>query len=130
MTLSDAIAMLDAAIARATAEGTVVAAVVLDGAGAVVALRRMDGALPSAVQLAEKKAYGAVNFRLPTQVAAESFPPHLQLTLLAAEPRVTFLHGGVPVSRDGRVVGAIGVAGGSGEQDVACCEAAVSALKV
>jgi uncharacterized protein GlcG (DUF336 family) len=128
-TLAQARTALDAAIETAKSEGVDVAAVVVDGAGDVVALYRMAGTYPCSAELATKKAYGALNFRAPTHVAADSFPPHLQLALIAAEPRVTFLQGGVPLSDGSNILGAVGVSGGTGEQDLACCQAAVKALE-
>jgi uncharacterized protein GlcG (DUF336 family) len=128
-TLAQARAALDAAIETATSEGVAVAAVVVDGTGDVVALYRMAGTYPCSAELATKKAYGALNFRAPTHVAAGSFPPDVQLALIAAVPRVTFLQGGVPLSEGDTLIGAVGVSGGTGEQDLACCQAAVKALE-
>jgi uncharacterized protein GlcG (DUF336 family) len=130
LTLNQAVSMLNAAVAHARSEGVAMTASVLDAGGLTIAVHRMDGSFPSAVLLAEKKAYGALNLRAPTHLAAERFPEAVQRALVAAEPRVTFLHGGVPIVRDGALVGAFGVTGGTGEQDVACCEVALKALDV
>jgi glc operon protein GlcG len=128
LTLDQALTLLTAAVAHARAEGVPIAASVVDDGGLTIAVHRMDGCFPSGVRLAEKKAYGALNLRAPTHLAAEGFPEAVQRALVAAEPRVTFLHGGVPIVRGGAVVGALGVTGGTGEQDVACCEVALKAL--
>lgn len=126
--LDDALAMLAAVVRQARADGAVVSATVLDAAGATVAAQRMDGIFPAAATLADRKAFGALNCRMPTGEASEVFPEPIRQALSAAEPRISFLLGGVSIARDGAVIGALGVAGGSGEQDAACCEAALAAL--
>lgn len=126
--LDHALAMLAAVVRQARADGAAVAATVLDAAGATVAAQRMDGIFPAAATLADRKAFGALNCRMTTRDASAAFPEPIRQALTAAEPRLGFLHGGVPIARDGAVIGALGVAGGSGEQDVACCEAALAAL--
>ncbi|WP_431974778.1 LLM class flavin-dependent oxidoreductase [Micromonospora haikouensis] len=128
ISLDQALTLLRAVVDHAGKIGAVVAAEVVDASGTTVAAQRMDGCFPSAGVLARKKAYGALNFRLPTHVAVEAFPEPVRTALLAAEPGLTFLPGGVPVLREGVVVGALGVTGGAGEQDVACCDAALEAL--
>jgi glc operon protein GlcG len=128
ITLTEALAMLSAATEQAHAAGNPIAVAVLDRAGIEIAAQRMDGMFPSGGTLARKKAYGALNLGQPTHVAIEGYPAPVQAALIAAEPAVSFLPGGMPVLRDGAVVGAIGVTGGTGEQDVACCDAALKAL--
>jgi uncharacterized protein GlcG (DUF336 family) len=129
LSLDQALTLLNAAVAHAGADGVASAATVVDAGGVPIAAQRMDGCFPSGILLAERKAYGALNFRHPTHVVAESFPEWVQRSLVAAEPRVTFLAGGVPIIRDGAVIGALGVTGGTGEQDVGACEAALKALE-
>lgn len=129
LSLDHTLAMLAAVVRQARADGAVVAATVLDAAGATVAAQRMDGIFPAAATLADRKAFGALNCRMSTREASGVFPEPIRQALVAAEPRISFLHGGVPVLRDGAVVGALGVAGGTGEQDAACCEAAIAALE-
>jgi uncharacterized protein GlcG (DUF336 family) len=123
--LVSAMAALDGAIEHARELGIRVTAVVLDSGGHPVSLRRMDGAPLSSVTIAEKKAYTAISFRAPTHSLAERIPPDFHGPLSMADSRLTFLSGGVPIVDNEQVTGGIGVSGGSADQDVACCEAAL-----
>ncbi len=128
LTLDDALTLLAAAVTHARAEGIPIAAAVLDTGGMTIAAHRMDGCFPDGLALADKKAYGALNLRTATATAAEAFPAPVQQALTTAAPRVTFLPGGIPIHRGEALIGALGVTGGTGEQDVACCAAALNAL--
>lgn len=98
----------------------------------VVAFSRMDGAFLASIDLAEKKARTAVLFGLETQALWEfgkpSGPAHgIDLTngVLVSFP------GGVPLrGADDALIGAVGVSGGSVDQDYAIARAGVSALLV
>lgn len=117
-----AAALVAAAISEADALGARVGVVVLDESAEVIAVGKMDGAYRTATTLAEKKAFTALNFDVPSAVMVERIQPEARQAVIAlADPRLTFLGGGVPF--DG---GAIGVSGGTTEQDIACCEAALA----
>lgn len=117
-----AAALVAAAVGAAEEMGARVGVVVLDERGEVVALGRMDGAYRTATTLAEKKAFTALNFGVPSAVMVERIQPEARQAVIAlADPRLTFLGGGVPFEG-----GAIGVSGGTTEQDIACCEAALA----
>jgi uncharacterized protein GlcG (DUF336 family) len=90
----------------------------------------MDGAYRTAPGFATKKAFTALNFGVPSAVMVENIQPEGRQAVIAlADPRLTFIGGGVPIKDgDGVVVGAIGAAGGTAEQDAACCEAALATL--
>lgn len=123
-----AAALVAAAIAAAEEQGIRVGVVVLDAAAEAIAVGKMDGAYRTATTLAEKKAFTALNFGVPSAaMAARIQPEGRQAVIALADPRLTFIGGGVPIpGDDGAAAGAIGVSGGTAEQDVACCEAALS----
>lgn len=125
--LDEALEAATAARNTATGAGAAVAVVVTDPGGAVVTMQRMDGAYTSAEVIATKKAFTAANFRTATHRMADRLGER-QLLIMATDPRLTFLVGGLPVQRDGAMIGAIGVSGGTGDQDLACCRAALAAL--
>jgi uncharacterized protein GlcG (DUF336 family) len=107
----------------------------VDDGGHLVAFERMDGARPASLYTAITKATSAATFRQPTgPIAAGSNPadPVLNLSLQSAAQmsggKITALFGGVPVVVDGQVIGAVGIAGGTGEQDAQIARAGVQAF--
>ena len=107
-----------------------IAVVVLNDGAEVIASGKMDGAYRTTPGFAEKKAFTALNFGVPSAVMVESVQPVARQAVIAlTDPRLTFIGGGVPITdADGVVIGAIGASGGTSEQDAACCEAALSRL--
>ncbi|WP_091321381.1 heme-binding protein [Geodermatophilus ruber] len=124
----DAVAV---ALAHAAATGLRVSVAVVDAGGWDVAVGRGDGAPGFTAGIARAKAGTAAAFRRPSgELAAlrEVRPEVLELAGEQLAFRPTTLSGGVPVVRDGAVVGAVGVAGATPEQDVECAEAACAVL--
>lgn len=103
--------------------------VILDSGGNLVAVHRLDGAQFGSIEVAREKAWSAVAFRRPTKVfqdAVEKGGVNLRLLrLTGANP----LDGGLPIVVDGKIVGAIGVSGATGEQDAQVGRAGIEALK-
>jgi len=105
---------------------------VVDDGGHLLAFARMDGARPASGYTAITKATSAATFRqetgpLPKGTATPD--PHLNLGLqnaaAASGGKITTLYGGIPVVVDGQVIGAVGVGGGTGEQDAVVARAGV-----
>lgn len=118
------------AAARRNAEelGVGMSIAVVDEGGNLKAFARMDDAELAGVELAKDKAYTALaNSAATHELAAQAAPggPLFGLHALVGGRYVIF-GGGIPLRRDGRVVGAIGVSGGAVEQDVACASAGVA----
>lgn len=92
----------------------------VDAGGSLILVHRMDGALPASLELAINKAFTAAAFRLPTHGLGELAQPGGALygVQTSHQGRVVLFGGGYPVRRDGGVVGAIGVSGGTVEQDM------------
>jgi uncharacterized protein GlcG (DUF336 family) len=103
---------------------------VVDAGGNLVSHVRMDGAWIGSVDIAINKAFTARAFDLPTADLAEDSQPGGQFYGIqeSNKGRVIIFAGGVPLKRDGEVVGAIGVSGGDGDQDTTVAETGAAAL--
>ena len=120
-------------IAGATAEARKInvpmAIAVVDTAGILVALEKMDNTQLASVNVAIDKAVSATTYRRPTKV--------FQDILAGGGAGLRVLHlrganaveGGLPIVVDGKIIGAVGLSGGSAEQDGACAKAGADALK-
>jgi uncharacterized protein GlcG (DUF336 family) len=102
---------------------------ILDSGGQVVMLQRLDGAQLGSIEVARDKAWSAVAFRRPTKAFEDALGQgggNLRLLrLTGASP----IEGGSPIAADGKVIGAIGVSGGTAPQDGQVAKAGVDALK-
>ncbi|MEV6290365.1 heme-binding protein [Streptomyces sp. NPDC051896] len=120
------------ATARRAAEdaGVTVSVTVLDAGGHLLAFRRDDRAVLISGETSTRKAYTALQLNTPTADLVDAVQPGgLFHTLPTALDRpLLFIAGGVPVHRDSRLIGAIGVGGGAPEQDHGFATAAVRAL--
>ncbi|MFJ8189824.1 heme-binding protein [Streptomyces sp. NPDC096094] len=130
LTIQDAEALVSAAHSAAETAGATVSVTVLDAGGHLLAFRRDDRAVLISGETSTRKAYTALQLNAPTADLVEAVQPGgLFHTLPTALDRpLLFIAGGVPVHRDGRLIGAIGVGGGAPEQDHAFAEAAVEVL--
>ena len=103
---------------------------VADGGGNLVAHVRMDEAWLGSIDISINKAFTARAFDISTQELAKFSQSGGQFFGIHASNhgRIMIFAGGVPLRRAGKVVGAIGVSGGSGEQDQAVAEAGAAAF--
>ena len=103
---------------------------VADGGGNLIAHVRMDGAWLGSIDIAINKAFTARAFDLSTRDLATHSQPGAQFYGIHVSNggRIMIFAGGIPLRRSGQVVGAIGVSGGSGEQDQAVAEAGAAAF--
>jgi Uncharacterized protein, possibly involved in utilization of glycolate and propanediol len=118
--------IVDAAVRDATDHDMSAAIVVVDSSREVVAALRMDGSFPSTFTVALAKARTALNFERPTDVMKERVTFENRVALQGLGFGLAFLGGGEPIIVDGRILGALGVSGGSEDQDIACARAAVT----
>jgi glc operon protein GlcG len=134
LNLAGAEAVLEAAKKKAAAMGLKCNVAVVDDGGHLLAFARMDGARPASAATALTKAVSAATFRQETGPMPAKGEPDLLLSLslqnaaAASGGKITTLKGGVPIVVDGQVVGAVGVGGGTGEQDVEVAKAGIRAL--
>ena len=104
---------------------------VVDDGGHLLAFARMDGARPASVATATTKAVTAATYRQADRPAPAGPEPDVLLNLSlqnASGGKITTLLGGVPIVVDGQVIGALGVGGGTGEQDAEVARAGVDAF--
>jgi glc operon protein GlcG len=134
LNLAGAETILAAAREKASALGVKVNVAVVDGGGHLIAFARMDGARPASGYTAQTKAATAATYRQETGPLPAKGEPDVLLNLslqnaaLAAGGKLTTLKGGVPVVVEDQVIGAVGVGGGSGEQDAEVARAGIGAL--
>ena len=103
---------------------------VADAGGGLVAHVRMDGAWLGSVDIAINKAWTARAFDMSTEELSHFAQCGQQGFGLNTtnDSRVVIFGGGIPIKRDGAVIGAVGASGGSVEQDVAVARAALAGL--
>lgn len=125
----EAHALIEASTRKANEIGVPQNIAVVDGAGHLVAFRRMDGAKFMAIEIAINKAFTAAGARRPTSAlwdAAQPGAPGYGVNT-QHHGRVTTLAGGLPLAMPGgEVVGAIGVSSGSTAQDAEVAEAGLA----
>ena len=102
--------------------------VVADATGDLVVLERMDGTLPISLKIATNKARTAARIRLSTEDLSKSAAAGGVLFGIHNDPEVIIFGGGIPLLHEGYVVGAIGVSGGSVEEDICVAQAGVDAF--
>jgi uncharacterized protein GlcG (DUF336 family) len=130
ISLPEANIVVAVAIAAAEAIPVKSAIIVLDAGGEIVVATRMDGAWPGAFDLALAKARTSRAFSAPSGYFTPLVQPGAPLFGVGAAEggKYATLPGGVPIILGGAVIGAIGVSGGSPEQDEAVAKAALHGL--
>jgi len=130
ITLKDARKIIDAAEKKAEQIGQPMNIAVADAGGNLVAHVRMDGAWIGSIDISIKKAYTSRAFDISTKDLATHSQSGGQFFGIQTsnDGKVMIFAGGIPLKKDGKVVGAIGVSGGSGEQDHSVAEAGVAAF--
>lgn len=130
ITLNQAREIIAAAERKASEIGQPMNIAIADEGGNLIAHVRMDGAWIGSIDISIKKAYTSRAFDIATKdLAAHSQSGGQFFGIHASnDGRIMIFAGGIPLKKDGKVIGAIGVSGGSGEQDHAVAEAGASAL--
>ncbi|MEW2583750.1 GlcG/HbpS family heme-binding protein [Streptomyces virginiae] len=130
LTTEDAELLVAAATSAAEAAGATVSVTVLDAGGHPLAFRRDDRAVLISGETSTRKAYTALQLDAPTADLVDAVRPDGSFHTLptALDRPLLFIAGGLPVHRDGRLIGAVDVGGGAPEQDHAFAAAALDAL--
>jgi len=125
ITLSDARSVIAAAEKQSTENGQPSNIAVVDGGGNLVAHVRMDGAWIGSIDISIKKAFTARAFDISTKELSELAQPGEDFYGIntSNDGKIMIFAGGIPLKQNGKVVGAIGVSGGSGKQDQTVAEA-------
>jgi uncharacterized protein GlcG (DUF336 family) len=128
ITLDLAQEMMTATRNAATAAGIAVSIAVVDAGGHLVGFARMDGAEIAGPILARDKAFTSVAHRIETSELTTLVAPGGELAGMntADSGRYIAFPGGLPCWDSDRVIGAIGVSGGSADQDEACARAGLT----
>ncbi len=125
MTLELAKKLLSIALAKARERNRPCSIAVVDENGWLVALHRMDEAPAPTADIARDKAWTAATFRLPSSEVTRF---GTGLNAQNWNDRLTNIPGGLPIWKDGQVIGAVGVCGGAPEEDEAFCKAVIEAF--
>jgi len=122
-------AVIEAAAAEASKRGWPMNIAVVDAGANLTAFMRMDGAWLGSIDIAINKAFTAKAFDISTLELGRNSQPKDQFfgIHVSNHARVMIFAGGIPIKMNGQIVGAVGVSGGSGEQDQAVAEAVVAA---
>lgn len=126
ITLDGAKKIMAAAEAEARKNSWTVAISVVDEAGNLIAFQKLDDTQVGSVDIAIGKARTAARMKRPTK-ALEDAVAGGRTVMLAVEGLVP-LEGGVPVTVDGRIIGAVGVSGVTSQQDAQVAQAGAAAL--
>jgi uncharacterized protein GlcG (DUF336 family) len=130
VTLATAQAVVEAACAKAEEIGVPMNIAVVDDGNNLTAFARMDGAWLGSIDIAQNKAYTARSFNMSTQDLAPLAQPNQPLYGIEAsnQGRLIVFAGGIPLTSGDEVVGAVGVSGGSVEEDHEVAAAGVAAF--
>jgi uncharacterized protein GlcG (DUF336 family) len=130
ITLNDAREIISAAEKKATEIGQPQNIAVVDAGGNLVSHVRMDGAWIGSIDVSINKAFTSRAFDISTKDLGNQSQPGGQFFGIneSNDGRIMIFAGGIPLVRNGQVVGAIGVSGGSGDQDHTVAEVGAAAF--
>ena len=121
MTLKAANALIEKVTAKAASMGVNVVAAVSDQAGRPVAVQSMDGAYIASFDIAINKTFTSASLKMSTEALSHLSQPGQPLygIQFTNEGKIVILGGGEPLEADGKIIGALGVSGGTAEEDTA-----------
>ena len=129
ISLNQANRVLRATLKKAEELNIKVSAAVCDDGGRLVAFQRMDGAFYAGVYGSQGKAVASAGFGRPSgEMAARADQPTPRGINVASGGHMIMGQGAVPLFRNGNLVGAVGVGGGTSQQDEDCAAAGAAAL--
>ena len=129
LTLAEANKVVEGAIAAATEMGIKINVAVVDAGGRLLAFNRMDGAIWAGSYGSQGKAVASVAFgRSSAELQERADSPIIRGILAAEGGHGIPSQGGLPIIRNGVVEGAVGVGGGTGQQDEDCSAAGIASL--
>lgn len=129
LTLDDANRVIAATIAKANQLNIRISVAVCDAGGRLVALQRMDQAIWASVYGSQGKAIASAAFGRPSgDLTARADHPTPRGIQAASGGQMIMGQGAVPILRNGHVVGAVGVGGGTAQEDEDCARAGADAL--
>lgn len=121
--------ILKAAMEKASGMKIIVAVAIVDARGDLVAAGRMDGARWWWIQTCQGKAIASVAYGVPSgELAERASNPVMQTLVRISRGLLTPSKGAVPIRRGDQIIGAVGVGGGTGDQDEEVAREGAAAL--
>ena len=129
LSLAEAVKACEQAVAKSRELGIKIAVSVVDSGTNLVSMQKMDGALVLAVEGSRGKAIASTIFGQPSgELEQRGERPVFRALQIQMGGRLIMSQGAVPITRDGQVIGACGVGGGTSEEDEECARAGVDSL--
>ncbi|PKB68598.1 MAG: hypothetical protein BZY81_01410 [SAR202 cluster bacterium Io17-Chloro-G4] len=127
ISMAEANRMLEGAIAHAQSLNIKINVAVCDAGGRLIAFNRMDGAIWAGVYGSQGKAVASAAFgRTSGELQDRADQPTPRGIAIAEGGHMIMGQGGVPVIKDGAVEGAVGVGGGTSQEDEDCAKAGIA----
>jgi len=119
------------AVLKAEKLGIKINVSVADKSGLEMAFLRMENSFIHSIEIAKNKAYTSASFGFASGTWTDIFKnaPHLEQGFSNRDRLIPF-GGGLPITKDGEVIGAIGVSGGTEEEDIICAKYALEKIGV
>jgi uncharacterized protein GlcG (DUF336 family) len=129
ISLEDAKKVVAPALAEARKNNWTMAVAIVDTVGNLVYFEKMDGTQAASANIAVEKARTAVLFKRPTKALQDVLAAGGDGLRILGLPGAVPVEGGIPLVAGGKIAGAIGVSGGTSQQDSQCAAAGVAVLK-
>jgi uncharacterized protein GlcG (DUF336 family) len=127
ISLAEAKTIVAAAEREASANNLQVIIAIVDSAAQLVLLHRLDHAQFGSIDVAISKAQTAVRFKRPTKAVQDAIAQGGLALRMLTIPNICGIEGGIPLMKEGKIVGAIGVSGMQAQQDTQVAEAGAAA---
>jgi glc operon protein GlcG len=118
-----------AALAEARKNSWNMAVAVVDPAGDLVYFEKLDGTQAASVNIAVDKARSSARFKRPTKALQDTVAAGGDGLRILGLPGAVPVEGGVPILMDGKIIGAVGMSGGTSAQDGQCAIAGAAVVK-
>ena len=128
ITLEQARKVATAALKEAASNQWTMAAAIVDPNGDLVYFEKMDGTPLGSTVVCQDKARSATRFKRPTKVFQDMLASGGEGVRVLRIKGAVPVEGGLPIVKDGLVIGAVGLSGGSSPQDGQCAQAGLNAL--
>jgi uncharacterized protein GlcG (DUF336 family) len=124
-----ALAVCKASISKAEILKINISVSVCDTSGLELAFLRMNDSYIHSIDIAKNKAYTSASFKFPSGTWTDIFKkvPHLEQGFSNRDKLIPF-GGGLPIMLNDKIIGAIGVSGGSEEEDIICAKAGIDSI--
>lgn len=131
ITLELAKGLIEEAEKEAKNLGIAMVITIVDEGGNLVATHRMNDAWLASIEIAQNKAWTSVALKTSTENLANATVPQAELYGLNTtnNGRIVVFGGGIPLVKEGKIIGAIGVSGSSVANDIQVAKAGVKALE-